>query len=273
LDIEQELPVCLLNRIAAVVALFVIIAGARAGDSPPPTTAPVTFTIHGTIKAAANLDLQKIDLTRAVVYLDSDPVLDAYPFAPTHPYVAQQNKAFVPNFLAIAKNTPVEFPNWDHFSHNVFSRSAAAPAFDLERYPYGQSKTRIFDKSGVIQVFCNIHPFMKAIIFVAPNGFFTRPDAQGRFEITGIPAGKYQLFAWQERCGDQHQTVTVGPDEANEIDFTLDENRQSILANDPPSHTKTYGGVERGLGLKREQLNLPVVQESHPASTTAPAAQ
>jgi plastocyanin len=260
------------NRIAVVIALIVIATAARAVATPPPSTAPITFTLHGTIKAAANLDLGKIDLTRAVVYLDSDPVLDAQPFSPQHPFVAQQNKAFVPNFLAIAKNTAMEFPNFDHFSHNVFSRSAAAPAFDLERYPYGQSKTRIFDKSGVIQIFCNIHPFMKAIIFVAPNGFFTRPDAQGHFEITGVPAGTYQLFAWQERCGDQHQTVTTGPGVANEIHFTLDENRRSILENDPPSHTKTYGGVERGLGLKREQLSLPVVQESHPAPTTAPSA-
>src|SRR5271155_4960171 len=131
-----------------------------------PTTGPATrptFSIHGTVKIEDGLNLQGTDLSRVVVYLDSDKVLDEIPHAALHPTVAQENKSFVPNLLVIPKGTEVEFPNWDHFSHNVFSRSAAAPPFDLDRYPYGQSKSRRFDHDGIVQVFCNIHPFMKAI--------------------------------------------------------------------------------------------------------------
>lgn len=56
----------------------------------------------------------------------------------------------------------MEFPNWDNFRHNVFSKSKAAPPFDLERYPYGESKSYQFTKLGVVQIFCNIHPNMRA---------------------------------------------------------------------------------------------------------------
>jgi hypothetical protein len=110
---------------------------------------------------------------------------------------------------------------------------------------------------------------MKAIIFVTPNTFFTRANADGHFELTGIPAGKYQLTAWQERCESQHQAVEVGPNLTSELSLTIGESRQSILTNDPPKHGDSYG-IECGLGIKREKLDLPVVKESHPAPTTQP---
>jgi plastocyanin len=144
-----------------------------------PTTAP-TVSLRGQVAVAGSWDVQKPDLSRVVIYLASDAALDAAPHPQGHATVSQKNKAFSPNFTVIPRGTDVEFPNWDCFDHNVFSVSKAAPAFDLDRYPKGQSKTRTFDKVGVVQVFCNIHPQMRAIIFVTPNICFTRADAQGQ---------------------------------------------------------------------------------------------
>jgi hypothetical protein len=59
---------------------------------------------------------------------------------------------------------------------------------------------------------------------------------------------------------------------ADEADFTLDEDGSSVLENDPPRRDQNYG-VARGLGVKREPLNLPVVEESHPAPSTMPCPQ
>ena len=202
-----------------------------------------------------------------MVYLGSeDAKLMDRPGPATRPAVAQYKKAFTPNFLVISRNTEVEFPNWDHFDHNVFSRSAAAPAFDLERYPYGQSKTRTFDKLGVVQIFCNIHPQMRAIIYVTPNNYFARADADGSYQISGVPAGTYQLFAWQERCDEQHQPITISADQADHpaaIDFSLMQSHDRAVAASDNAHG-SYG-VERGLGVKREQLDLPVVTDVHAA--------
>jgi hypothetical protein len=110
---------------------------------------------------------------------------------------------------------------------------------------------------------------MKAIIFVTPNKFFGRADDAGNFTLPDVPAGHYALFAWQERCGKQHQAIDVAAGSTPDITFTLSEDRQSILANDPPRHADGYG-VDRGLGVKREVLNLPVVEDAHPAPTTVP---
>ncbi len=231
---------------------------------PAPTTQPLLFSVRGHIRIAADWSLQKPDLTHVIAYLGSDPALDALPHHEEHVSVCQKNKTFVPNFTVIPRGTNVEFPNWDNFDHNVFSCSKAAPAFDLDRYPRGQSKRRTFEKVGVVQVFCNIHPQMRCIIFVTPNVLFSRADENGAFEITGVPAGKYELVIWQERCGEQRQPVEVSSDAAADVSITLSENRQQIIANDPPRKPADYG-VERGLGVKRDRLNLPVVKESHPA--------
>jgi len=231
---------------------------------PSTTTQPSGLTIRGTVKTSGVWDLQKPDLARVVIYFNSDPALDATTAPRGHATVAQKNKAFVPNFLVIPRGTSVEFPNWDNFDHNVFSFSKAAPAFDLDRYPRGQSKSRTFESVGVIQTFCNIHPEMRAIIFVTPNAYFTHADAEGKFQINNVPPGHYELVAWQERCGEQHQTVDVHQGDMPDTSFTLSENRQSILANDPPADDPSYG-IEHGLGVKRNRLNLPVVKDSHPA--------
>src|SRR6185295_3596707 len=114
-----------------------------------------------------------------------------------------------------------------------FSRSAAAPQFDLVRYPYGQSKKRKFEKVGVVQVFCNIHPQMRAVIFVTPNRYFTTADAEGQFELADVPPGKYQIVAWHERCGEQQQALEVTSVAGPEVTLTLEEDRASIMENTP----------------------------------------
>jgi hypothetical protein len=229
-----------------------------------PSSRPAGVTVRGHIAFSAGLDLQKPDPSRTVIYLSSDPSLDAFAGPPPHAVMAQRNKAFTPSFLVVPCNTEVEFPNWDHFYHNVFSRSAAAPAFDLERYPYGWAKTRTFTKVGVVQLFCNIHPDMHAVIFVTPNAFFTRADADGRFELANVPPGNHELVVWQERCQEQRRRIDVDPNATLELSFTLDQSRSSIMANDAPRRDSSYG-VERGLNLKRDHLDLPVVPDAHPA--------
>lgn len=260
-----------MRNIFSLLSILAVVTSVIAADNlpiapapvPPPASKPATTSIRGQISVNLGLDLQRPDLARAVIYLASDPTLDAMALPEDRPEVSQQNKQFVPNFLVVPRGTEVEFPNRDHFDHNVFSRSKAAPAFDLDRYPFGTSKSRKFDKTGLVQVFCNIHPSMRAFIFVTPNRFFTRADSQGRFELTGVPPGHYELIAWHERCEEKHQPIDIGA-AAVETTIALEASRENIIANAPADRRAGYG-VERGLGVKRERLNLPVVAESHPA--------
>lgn len=211
----------------------------------------------------SGLTLEKPDLSQVVISLGSHPSLDTAVDKDKRVTIAQRDKMFVPNFLVVQNGTIAEFPNWDHYDHNVFSRSAAAPPFDLDRYPYGKSKSYEFSKVGVVNIFCNIHPGMKATVYVTANRFFTSADKDGKFHIGDIPPGKYELIAWHPRTGTERKDVIVVADKAQKVDFSLKSQAGGVLNN--TRRRTTREGVERGLGVKREVLNLPVVEESHDA--------
>jgi len=263
------------SHVFTAAALAAAIAAAalslRAPAAAPPVTTPAgpRSVVTGTLTAATTLDLQKPDLSRAVVYIAANDALD-HEAPPKDPaIVTQHDKKFIPDFLVVSRNTTIEFPNDDPFDHNVFSRSKAAPAFDLDRYPKGMSKSRVFSETGVVQVFCNIHPSMRAMIVVTPNRCFARADARGGFSIPDVPPGKYTLVAWQDRCDEVRQEIEVTAGGASGITLQLKESRQGIMAAEGPAARQTYG-LDRGLGVKQEKLNLPVVKDAHPAPVAAP---
>ena len=156
------------------------------------------------------------------------------------------------------------FPNWDPYSHNVFSRSRAAQ-FDLDRYSQGVSKSYTFNSVGMVQLFCNIHPQMRAVLLVVPNRHFTLADDKGHFALNGVPPGEYALVTWHSRAGARRQSVVFDSPSTPGIEVTLSSRPRRTRS--PSKRSRRAQGVERGLGLKRERLNLPVVQDSQRVSS------
>jgi hypothetical protein len=56
---------------------------------------------------------------------------------------------------------------------------------------------------------CDVHGWMAAYGGVVEHPFFAVTSADGKYEITGLPAGTYTIEAWHERFGVQTQTVKV----------------------------------------------------------------
>jgi plastocyanin len=79
--------------------------------------------------------------------------------------VLQKDKKFSQTALKVKVGDVVVFKNEDPFSHNIFSLSDIK-TFDLGSYPKGQSKTVTFDKPGMVEIECAIHPEMKMIVEV-----------------------------------------------------------------------------------------------------------
>lgn len=125
----------------------------------------------------------------------------------------QSGQRFVPRVLAVVVGQQVEFRNSDNVFHNVFSYSPPK-RFDLGRYPRGKSKTLTFQKSGLVQIFCDIHSNMRADVVVVPSEHFAYVGPAGTFQLTGIPAGKHQLSVWLPQRGERTLDVTV-PENGN----------------------------------------------------------
>ena len=134
--------------------------------------------------------------------------------------IAQKDEQFVPHLVAVTTGSSVSFPNDDPFFHNVVSLSRGS-SFNLGRYASGVTRSRVFSKPGIVKVFCELHSHMSAVVRVFDHPWFTIPDDQGAFSISGVPAGKHTVVAWHERIGERRDRVSIDPGQSTNVAFTL----------------------------------------------------
>ena len=157
------------------------------------------------------------ELKNVVIFFSDLPATKP---APMQASIAQKDEQFAPHLVAVTAGSSVAFPNEDPFFHNVFSLSRGA-AFNLGRYPSGSSRSKTFNRAGIIKVFCEIHSHMSAVIRVFDHGWFTVPGEDGTYSIEGVPPGDHTLVAWHERIGERRDRVTIRPGAAAQMNFTL----------------------------------------------------
>src|SRR5205809_389807 len=103
--------------------------------------------------------------------------------------IVTRNKTLIPHVLAVPVGSTVAFPNDDPISHNLFSLSSNN-AFDLGLYRKGAGKSQKFDTPGLVNVYCNVHPNMSAVIQVLDTPYFTFSDPTGNYAISNVPGGR-----------------------------------------------------------------------------------
>lgn len=181
--------------------------------------------LRGQTRAPDAAEVNEVE--NVVVYLEDGPT--GSPTAAAAFEMAQKDGAFVPHVLPIVRGSTVQFPNADLIYHNVFSLSRAA-AFDLGRYPRGESRSVRFESPGIVKVFCHIHSDMSGVVLVLPNPHFARPDEQGRFRIERIPPGEYTVVAWHERAPRAEMRVRIRGGETEAVRFEIPLEQQADRA-------------------------------------------
>ena len=131
----------------------------------------------------------------------------------------QKRFQFAPGILPIQTGTAVEFPNLDNGYHNVFSYSKPK-RFDLGRYRKDeQPPALVFDKPGVVKLYCEIHEHMRGTILVLDTPYFARTDPAGNYRLSQLPAGKFTLKAWVNEKTIWEKTVELRDGETLRINF------------------------------------------------------
>ncbi|MGE0821706.1 MAG: methylamine utilization protein [Candidatus Binatia bacterium] len=161
-------------------------------------------------------------IPQAVVFV-KDPPTGAAQASPRTAVLDQINKQFSPSVLPIAIGTEVRFPNHDQLHHHVYSFSRPK-SFNLPLYKGEEVPSVVFDQIGVVDVGCNIHDWMSAVILVLPSTLFAITDETGQFTLTDLPSGTYALVAWHQRStrklDDTTQQVHVTANTPH-LSFTL----------------------------------------------------
>ena len=153
--------------------------------------------------------------------------------------IAHRTKTFVPHVVAVRVGSKVTFPNLDPFFHNAFS-NYDGQVFDIGLHPPGSTREVTFQRSGIVRLFCNIHPTMSALIVVLETPYFAVTNTQGAFRITAAP-GEYRLTFFHERALPSvltalERTITIGSEDQSLPGIVISE--AGFLV---PPHKNKYG--------------------------------
>jgi plastocyanin len=196
-----------------------------AGDPPAPEKIDVTkdanicgadpkvspTLVVGTNKGIKDVvaSLPSIQKGKALGKPEKPPVLD------------QKSCEYHPYAQIIPVNTTVEITNSDDVLHNIKTKGGSKTSFNMAQPKFKRKLTYDFKNPEIVQVECNVHGWMNAIIVVEDNPYDALTDANGSFKITDVPPGKYTVKVWHSKLGEQTKEVTVDPKEEVKVAFEM----------------------------------------------------
>jgi len=134
----------------------------------------------------------------------------------------QKNCQYLPHVIGVMQGGFVEFRNSDPTMHNVHVNPTdiGNQTIDISIGPRGQPLSKQFLRPELmIPVRCNNHPWMNAFINVSATPYFAVSDANGHFELRGLPPGNYVIGAVHEIMGQKTMEVRVESHAASKAEF------------------------------------------------------
>jgi plastocyanin len=141
--------------------------------------------------------------------------------APKTPVTLNQDGCvYKPHVMGIMVGQPYRILNSDGILHNVHTLPKLNPSFNRGQPATVKEMTTSFPRpEGMFQVKCDVHPWMNAYVGVFSHPFFSVTGTDGKFTISGLDAGTYEITAWHERLGTQTASVTVGANDTKPTNF------------------------------------------------------
>jgi hypothetical protein len=196
-----------------------------AGDPPAPEKVPVTKDekvcgaepkiapdlLVGSNKGIKDVVLRLTDIQKgkALTKPDKAPVLD------------QKTCEYHPFAQMFPVNTTLEILNSDDVLHNVKTKGSSKTQFNMAQPKFKRKLTYEFKNPEIVQVECNVHGWMHAMLVVAEHPYYALTDASGSFTIADVPPGKYTLNVWHPILGQQTKEVTVNEKEEVKVAIEL----------------------------------------------------
>ena len=145
-----------------------------------------------------------------------------WPTDPPAPTITNKNCYFEPRVQVAKTRSQVEVRSEDdtlHTTHAYDDRQRTL--FNIAIPVPGINVKRSLLRPGPVRVECDSHGWMRGWVYVTGDvGVVTGAD--GRFELTGIPAGTYELTVWHERYEGSSQQITVTAGGTTEVNFSLE---------------------------------------------------
>ena len=183
------------------------------GPVPEPRLLQVTknHDVCGDTLRARDIMVDAGKVASAVVFIEG---LDG-DVAPAEYRLSNSGCMFDPPVLAATTGGTLIVDNHDDVLHNthlhyrVGKRSRTIGNWGLAGTEAKIEVDRPLRRAGVIDVSCDAHPWMSALIMVFDHLYFSVTGTTGAFEIRGVPAGTHLLKISHAVLGEVEQSVTV----------------------------------------------------------------
>ena len=189
-------------------------------EGEKPESKPLQITAEaskGCCPAGVEMDMtdesllidEKNGLANVVVTITVEGQKPAVPEKPVE--LDQKMCKFEPHVLVVPVGGKMEFLNSDEVSHNIHTYPLKSTGINQMVSAKGRLPQTL-DKAETIKVACDIHTWMSSYVVVTEASAWDVTAADGTFEISGVPPGKYTLELWHEKLGKGKQEITVAED-------------------------------------------------------------
>ena len=127
-------------------------------------------------------------------------------------FIDQKDCMYTPRVVGIVAGQKLLVRNSDNTFHNVWGQNAGKDAFNKPQAPKAGDLTLDpgAKPNDVVELKCGVHGWMHAYVAVQDHPFFAVTTADGKFEIKGLPQGKYTLEAWHPTLGMKSMQIEIG---------------------------------------------------------------
>jgi plastocyanin len=148
------------------------------------------------------------------------PAGKTYPAPKTAVTLDQSGCQYKPHVMGIQVGQQYKILNSDGILHNVHALPKINKQFNRAMPATVKEASATFDQpEAVFQIKCDVHPWMTAYVGAFAHPFFSVTSTDGKFTISGLDPGTYEITAWHERLGTQTASVTVGANDKKTQDF------------------------------------------------------
>jgi choline dehydrogenase-like flavoprotein len=136
-------------------------------------------------------------VANTVVYLKDISKGKAMDLPQQRRFLDQRHCRYEPHILLVPAGSELQMKSSDATLHTIHMDGAAT--YNLP-FPFtNQMISRSMPTVGLVNLRCNGgHTWMNAEMFVVPHPYYAVTDESGRFELSDVPPGEYQIVAWHE---------------------------------------------------------------------------
>ena len=138
-------------------------------------------------------------------------------------HLNQKDCVYVPHVQATTKGSKVELQSRDPIMHNVHGKMRGGRMiFNVGMPGTDTVIKKKLRREGIAEITCDAgHTWMLSYIYIFEHPYFAVTGKDGKFELTDVPPGTYEVVVWHEKLGETKMKVTVGEGATATADFKL----------------------------------------------------